>query len=169
MIDYNLEFKQPACSTCSPDYYAANSYRSSDHDPVVIGLSLLKTINGTAGRDTITGTDGDDIIIGGIGTDLLTGAGGSDQFVYSSLRDGVDTITDFQPGQDRIVLSALLASLGIASADPLAAGYLTCKASGSNAVLGIDTDATGSQVSRNLVLVKNQSCATLMTPDNLTF
>lgn len=40
IIDYNLEFKQPACGTCGPDYYTATAYRASDHDPVVIGLNL---------------------------------------------------------------------------------------------------------------------------------
>ena len=173
VIDYNVEYKNhPECSTStctSPDYYMANAYRSSDHDPVVIGLSLLKSINGTAGRDAITGTAGDDVITGGIGADILTGGGGNDQFVFNSLRDGVDTVTDFQPGSDTIVLSALLASLGITSTDPLSAGYVTCKASGSDALLGIDTDAAGPQASRNLVLLKNQGCASLMTPANLLF
>ncbi len=50
VIDYNVEFKQPICSSCGPDYYSATPYRSSDHDPVVIGLNLgsnllLQTIN----------------------------------------------------------------------------------------------------------------------------
>jgi predicted extracellular nuclease len=40
IIDYNLEFKQPACGTCGPDYYTATPYRASDHDPVLIGLNL---------------------------------------------------------------------------------------------------------------------------------
>ena len=40
VIDYNLESKQPACATCSPDYYTPTPYRASDHDPVVIGLAL---------------------------------------------------------------------------------------------------------------------------------
>ncbi len=40
IIDYNLEFKQPACGTCGPDYYAASPYRASDHDPVLIGINL---------------------------------------------------------------------------------------------------------------------------------
>jgi predicted extracellular nuclease len=45
IIDYNLEFKQPACATCGPDYYSATPYRASDHDPVIVGLSLT---SGTA-------------------------------------------------------------------------------------------------------------------------
>lgn len=40
VIDYNLEFKQPACATCGPDYYTPTPYRSSDHDPLIVGLSL---------------------------------------------------------------------------------------------------------------------------------
>ncbi len=43
VIDYNAEFKSPetTCTgACPPDLYAANAYRSSDHDPVIIGLNL---------------------------------------------------------------------------------------------------------------------------------
>lgn len=39
VIDYNLEFKGAVDGT-SPDYYAANPYRSSDHDPIIVGLNL---------------------------------------------------------------------------------------------------------------------------------
>lgn len=41
-LDYNLEFKQPACPSCGPDLYTPTAYRSSDHDPVVVGLQLVK-------------------------------------------------------------------------------------------------------------------------------
>ncbi|MCK6406032.1 MAG: ExeM/NucH family extracellular endonuclease [Rhodocyclaceae bacterium] len=161
IIDYNLEFKQPACATCGPNYYSTGPYRSSDHDPVVIGLQLLKNINGTAGRDTLVGTAGDDVISGGPGADVLTGGAGADLFVFASLRDGIDTITDFQPGSDRIALTQLFQSLGIAAIDPIAGGQLTCKASGGDAMIGIDTDGAGSAPSRNLVLLKNQNCGVL--------
>jgi uncharacterized protein len=46
-IDYNLEFKQPACAACEPDRYTATPYRSSDHDPVIIGLQLVRKMEGT--------------------------------------------------------------------------------------------------------------------------
>ncbi|MEO8938787.1 MAG: ExeM/NucH family extracellular endonuclease, partial [Burkholderiaceae bacterium] len=39
-LDYHLDHRQPACATCSADYYTPTPYRASDHDPVVIGLSL---------------------------------------------------------------------------------------------------------------------------------
>lgn len=41
LADYNLEFKAPACAGCADDPYRPTPYRSSDHDPVVIGLTLL--------------------------------------------------------------------------------------------------------------------------------
>jgi predicted extracellular nuclease len=41
LADYNLEFKAPSCATCADDPYRPTPYRSSDHDPVVVGLSLL--------------------------------------------------------------------------------------------------------------------------------
>jgi endonuclease/exonuclease/phosphatase family metal-dependent hydrolase len=40
IIDYNLEFKQPACATCGPDYFTPTPYRASDHDPVIVAINL---------------------------------------------------------------------------------------------------------------------------------
>lgn len=37
LIDYDTSFKQPA----QDDIYAADAYRSSDHDPIIVGLDLL--------------------------------------------------------------------------------------------------------------------------------
>ena len=121
--DYNLEFKQPACATCAPDPYDGTvPFRASDHDPVLVGLSLFKNFIGTAGRDVIVGTPGDDVIIGGAGADTLTGGGGVNVFVYTSTRDAGDTITDFVPGKDYLDLRTLLTSIGWGGTDPVADG-----------------------------------------------
>jgi predicted extracellular nuclease len=139
VLDYNLEFKQPACANCTPDLYSASAYRSSDHDPVVLGLSLFKTINGTAGRDTLAGTPGDDYLIGGAGADTLSGGAGSNVFAFTNLRDAGDTVTDFVPGKDLIDLRPLLTSLGVAAGAPGTESLVRVLANGQNAVLQFNT------------------------------
>ncbi|MDP3873834.1 MAG: ExeM/NucH family extracellular endonuclease [Methyloversatilis sp.] len=148
VIDYNTEFKPQ-------DLYAPTAFRSSDHDPVIIGLNLLRTINGGAGRDTLTGTPGDDVITGGEGADLLTGGGGADTFVYQSVRDALDTITDFDPQQDRLDVRQLLAGVTTGS-DPLTSGHISFRQSGANTMVLFDADGSaGRAAARPLVTLRN--------------
>lgn len=153
VIDYNTEFNPPA-------YYSPTPFRSSDHDPMVLGLNLVKSIKGTNGNDVIVGTPGDDVIEGGLGRDTLTGNGGHDQFVYNTGADGLDTITDFKPGIDLLVFTGLLRNVGIVSSDPLAQGFVTCSASAGGALIGYDPDGTaGPAKSRPVVTLKGVACA----------
>ncbi|MEP4206950.1 MAG: calcium-binding protein, partial [Marinobacter alexandrii] len=61
---------------------------------------------GGIGNNVLRGMDGDDILMDGYGDDTLWGGAGADTFVLE--RDGrSDEIRDFEPGQDRIDLSAV--------------------------------------------------------------
>jgi T1SS-143 domain-containing protein len=60
-------------------------------------------IVGSSGVDTITGGSGADIITGGAGNDIVTGGLGTDQFRLQT-NGGVDAISDFTVGTDRIGL-----------------------------------------------------------------
>jgi predicted extracellular nuclease len=170
-IDYNLEFKQPACATCGPDYYTPSVYRSSDHDPVLLGLMLStpgQVINGTAGRDTLVGTAGNDRITGGAGADVLTGGAGADTFVYTSTRDAQDRITDFVPGTDHIDLSALLASIGYGGSNAIADGVVQLVDTPAGLSLQIDTDGTaGRGVARPLVLLTGVNASQIVPSRDL--
>ncbi len=69
-------------------------------------------LDGGAGADRIFGGGGSDTLVGGRGQDILSGGTGADRFVYNSALDskvgyGVDRITDFQVGIDKIDLSKL--------------------------------------------------------------
>jgi predicted extracellular nuclease len=110
--------------TGDPALYAPNPYRSSDHDPLLIGLDLegrcqglLPTIRGTAGDDTLVGTNkvdvimglgGNDTIRGGNGEDVICGGAGDDRISGENGDDvlsggfGNDTV-DGGNGDDRLI------------------------------------------------------------------
>jgi len=72
---------------------------------VIIGNSGNNILIGLAGKDRLNGGAGDDRLVGGGGNDILTGGAGADTFAFYSLRHGVDSITDFVSGTDRIQLA----------------------------------------------------------------
>lgn len=72
------------------------------------------TLSGGGGRDTLLGAAGDDLLegggdndllVGGAGLDTLTGGPGADLFRFTEPAGGVDLITDFTRGEDRIEIS----------------------------------------------------------------
>lgn len=72
---------------------------------LTVGTALDDRIIGSAAAETLQGGAGDDFVHDGGGGDLLTGGAGADVFVFD--RDGsADRIGDFQPGIDRIDVSA---------------------------------------------------------------
>lgn len=91
-LDYNDDVLDPGenqfTSEGDPNpapLFAPDEFRSSDHNPVLIGLSLvptcfgeIATILGTNGDDKLVGTPGRDVIIGLGGNDKINGLGGDD-------------------------------------------------------------------------------------------
>ncbi len=83
----------------------------SDGNDTLSGRTGNDFLSGGAGNDTLDGMDGNDTLNGGAGDDTLTDGSGSDRFVYdtgwmpfSSVNFGVDFITDFVSGSDKILL-----------------------------------------------------------------
>jgi Ca2+-binding RTX toxin-like protein len=88
---------------------------------VLTGTAGSDQLNGMEGEDSLSGGDGDDWLIGGLGADrleggagndLLVGGGQADRFVFGAGATfdsrvlGVDSIVDFHPEEDRLVLSS---------------------------------------------------------------
>jgi len=68
------------------------------------GFNGRDVLNGGSGDDILSGYNDDDILTGGTGNDMLTGGWGSDTFIFNA-GDGMDTVADYERGQDRIDLS----------------------------------------------------------------
>jgi Ca2+-binding RTX toxin-like protein len=82
------------------------------------------TFTGNEFGNAIVGNEGDNLLNGGGGADKLEGRGGKDQFAFTTaLGNGnIDTIADFLPGTDKVVLDhSVFATL---VPGPLAPGVL---------------------------------------------
>jgi len=100
-------------------------------------------IAGTSGVDHITGTHANEHIIGYGDSDILTGGGGADQFVFTSLHDRRDKITDFELGTDVIDISQVLDEIGYAGNDAIGDGYVQLGSNSYGAVVSVDQDGFG--------------------------
>ncbi|MCD9147708.1 calcium-binding protein [Pseudophaeobacter flagellatus] len=72
-------------------------------DDWLFGGTDKDVLVGGDGQDQLFGGNGDDTLNGHLGDDLLSGGAGADLFVFRS-GHGNDTISDFELGQDKIVI-----------------------------------------------------------------
>ncbi len=75
-------------------------------DNRITGNAGNNSLIGLAGNDRLIGNDGDDSLTGGTGIDILVGGDGNDTFIYNDPTEGLDRITDFTGGSDKIQVSA---------------------------------------------------------------
>jgi Ca2+-binding RTX toxin-like protein len=135
----------------------------------------LVSISGTSGRDNLVGSALNERIIGFQGGDSLLGGGGNDQFVYTSIRDRGDTITDFEVGKDNIVLTQLLDSLvtgGYNGTNAIADGYVKVVqgTTANNFSVQIDTDGLAAgDIFRPFITANLTNPGTLNSPSNFVF
>lgn len=104
--DTNPASNLPATPTPSPSPAPSPAPASDD----LTGTAANDQLLGTAANNRISGLGGNDLLNGGAGSDTLTGGAGQDSFLFSSGRAfassdfGLDQITDFQRGTDKILL-----------------------------------------------------------------
>ena len=80
-----------------------NAYVLSSVAVSLTGNALDNTLVSFGSGDTLIGGAGNDYLQGGDGVDVLTGGTGNDTFAINSA--GLETITDYQLGIDRVVLN----------------------------------------------------------------
>jgi serralysin len=94
----------------------ANSFLTGDSlANVLTSYGGADSLDGASGNDTLSAGNGNDSIQGGVGTDSLTGGAGLDKFYFGSgaaltsviaTQLGIDTVTDFVAGTDKLYLSS---------------------------------------------------------------
>jgi Putative Ig domain/RTX calcium-binding nonapeptide repeat (4 copies)/Metallo-peptidase family M12B Reprolysin-like len=105
--------------------YNNASGTGNDADNRIIGLG--------SGTNTISGGAGNDYLEGGLGNDVLTGGAGVDSFVLNAPKSGIDRLTDFTTGTDKLYISAALYGGGLVAGNALNINQL---------LIGIGTKAT---------------------------
>ena len=99
-----------------------DTLHGEDGDDMLDGGTGDDTLYGELDNDTLSGGAGNDTLTGGRGNDTLNGGAGDDRFVLD-LSGGMDIITDFGTGSNKLVISqslgteSLLADFGISVSD----------------------------------------------------
>lgn len=118
-------------SISGAEFYRAMTTLGTQDDQALLGRALAGNdrfdlgayadhAQGRGGHDTMYGNGGNDTLDGGMGQDVMYGGAGADVFVLKSVAElgrteaTTDTISDFTRGMDRIDLSAIDATSGVA-------------------------------------------------------
>lgn len=81
---------------------ADNHLSGRNGDDVISGGAGNDTLFGNYGDDRLNGGSGDDRLVGGGGRDVLTGGQGADAFVFQTVDNAVNHVTDFENGVDQL-------------------------------------------------------------------
>ena len=120
------------------------------------------TLLGGAGDDILKGGAGNDGITGGAGSDALTGGAGNDVFMFDSVSDGIDTITDFKTSgasEDQFALSASMFQnfSGDDAFDLIGSGFLRAVSENGTTQIQVDVDGGGDSFVTMAMLIGNMS------------
>lgn len=133
------------------------------------------TLVGGAGNDTMHGGSGNDLLILGSGNDQAWGDSGDDTFkitreILADIGDNAPTIKDFETGSggDKLDVSEILDLIGYDGSNPFGDHILSLVQDGSNLLVKLDTDGTGSDASpQTIATLENVSQSDFSTSANL--
>jgi Ca2+-binding RTX toxin-like protein len=134
-------------------------YGGSGHDKV-IGGGGNDWLKGGTGKDMILGGGGADVLVGGDGVDQLTGGSGIDLFVFATLTQQGDKVTDFNAQADLLDLRQIFAAAQFSGTTPAEQfqQFIQVEQVGANTVIRVDADGSSlGSVFSSLVTLNNAS------------
>ena len=150
-------------------FYAIQDGNGSVDNNIVTVTVAQNLVVANRSNINIQGTEQADDITGTSQGNVITGLGGMDRFIYNELGDREDTITDFTPGEDNIVLTNLLDSIDYLGSDPIADGIVQFSSSGSDTLLLIDRDGLGDLQPQSLINLRDIAIEDLNNQNNFEF
>ncbi|MBD2133482.1 calcium-binding protein [Sphaerospermopsis sp. FACHB-1094] len=141
----------------------------NDLNNAMLGNNGNNFLDGGLGDDNLSGEAGNDTLIGGEGNDTLTGGVGMDAFRFTGLDGGIDTITDFESGTDKIQIDSngfTSLAIGQLSAEAFTFGAGVTSATSSthrfifnttNGDLFFDADGDGAGASVKIATLSNSA------------
>jgi Ca2+-binding RTX toxin-like protein len=150
--------------------YTATGGAQTDTASVSVTVDSSGTLSGNGSDNIIIGSSADQTIEGGGGRDIMYGRGGSDTYIFNDGESGktlatADIISDFDPANDHINLSAVDAGPGGGDQDFSDAGNggftqnagvvahgVTWHQQGADTVVQMDTDGNTASVEMMIVL-----------------
>ena len=106
-------------------------------------------LSGDNANNSIVGDNQNNFILGGKGDDSLTGGQGDDVFIWQNNETGIDTITDWDTGTNKLDLSDLLQGETTATLDDFL--NFTYDTNTSDTTLTIDVDGSGNDSDQVIV------------------
>jgi Ca2+-binding RTX toxin-like protein len=137
-------------------------------DDRIVGGRARDLLIGGAERDVLLGDEGNDFLVGGTGADTLTGGSGKDMFVFRSLAEQGDVITDFDSSVDLIDLRSLLANSAFDAASKFAqyAQFIQLAQVGTGTQVRIDVDGIGKGTNFATLVTLNDTSITTVSSRN---
>jgi len=115
-------------------------------------------LDGGAGDDRLSGDAGNDVLKGGAGNDTLSGGSGADRFVFDSVDDGVDVITDFGTG-DVLAIGNMLTGFSAGQE----ADFVRLVDNGTSTTVQVDPDGAANGSAYESIVVLNGVTGTTLT------
>lgn len=133
---------------------------------IVYGENGKDILMGEGGPDILDGGNGKDILIGGAGPDTLTGGNGPDTFIYMARSDGrMETITDFQVGEDVIDLVSLDSVLQFAQEPTAFSVWAESYAGGAMVMIDLNGNVSGGNPAELAIALAGVDPVTLTSGD----
>jgi len=135
-----------------------------DGNDTLMGGDDNDKLFGGNGNDLLQGGAGDDRLEGGKGADTLTGGAGHDRFVFNSVGEGVDVITDFGKG-DVLDIDDVLHGCIHNGHEAVHDGFVKFVQQGADTLVQVDVNGGGDHF-QTLAVLKGVTAATL-NPDEV--